>query len=712
MKRQVRIGIDVGGTFTDAVIIDNDTFEIIAKRKILTTHKEGVAKGVVDLIHALMSEQGISPDSVAFIAHGTTQATNALLEGDVAVTGILGMAKSGDVQSARRETDIPPIKLCEGKTLKTCFTFIKSTDLSKNSINKEIDNLLRSGAKVIVASEAFGVDDPKNERMVVEVAREKGVCATGGHEISELYGLRIRTRTAVINASIIPKMMETANMTESAVKKAGISKDLMIMRCDGGVMNLDQMRKRPILTILSGPAAGVAGALMYEHVSDGIFLESGGTSTDISVIRNGRVIVRHAEIGGHKTYLRSLDVRTVGIAGGTMIRVSNRKIGDIGPRSAHIACLKYECFDCDADYENAEIEFISPQPDDPKEYTVIKCKDGRKYALTLAGAANILGFVSENDYACGDLEKAKEAWSVLADYLGMGTAGLARQVLNMALDKVDNVITELISSYDLDRSTLKLVGGGGSAAVLVPALAKRHDFKWSIAKDAPYISTIGVALAMVMEQVERSIVNPSQDDILHIRADVIDKLIRAGAKEETADVVIEIDAQRNILRAVATGATELRMKNLSQKQIHDSQKIIIASEELGVPKESIKICESCGRWTVLESMEEKKGFLGLKKKEQKLCVIDIEGVVRFKHSMTEHNVFSKLQMKDLLKLFIDENTEYSDANATIPNVLLFYHEKMLDLTGIREAKQLIKIAELETKMLDCDENIIAVAYHI
>src|SRR6185312_14446859 len=159
---------------------------------------------------------------------------------------------------------------------------------------------------VVVASSAFGVDDQSGEELVMQVAVAEGVAATGGHEITKLYGLTTRTRTAVINASILPKMIATADMTEASVREAG-----------------------------------VAGALMYLKVSDGIYFEVGGTSTNIGVIRNGRPTIKYARVGGHDTYVNSLDVRVIGIAGGSMVRMRGSDITDVGPRSAHIAGLHY-----------------------------------------------------------------------------------------------------------------------------------------------------------------------------------------------------------------------------------------------------------------------------------------------------------------------------------------------------------------------------------
>ncbi|MEF2968209.1 hydantoinase/oxoprolinase family protein [Paenibacillus sp. M1] len=712
-RKKVRVGIDVGGTFTDAALIDNETYEVIAKMKIPTTHhdEDGVAKGIVQILNQILESQGILPDDVAFIAHGTTQATNALLEGDVAKVGIVGMGSGIDGLSARSESNPGDIELAPGKYLKTFHTFLDSKTLTDEQIEKAIAELVEQGAEVIVASEAYSVDDPTNELRVVEIANRKGIFATGGHEISQLYGLKTRTRTAVVNASLIPKMMETANMTEKSVKNANIKSQLMIMRCDGGVMSIDEVRKRPILTMLSGLAAGVAGALMYEKISDGIFFEVGGTSVDISVIKNGKVMIKNAQVGGHRTYLQSLDVRTLGIAGGSMIRVSGGKITDVGPRSAHIAGKEYEAFAPSGAINQPKVKFISPRAGDPQEYAICECAGGKEYSYTLAGAANLLGYIPEGDYASGNKEAAELAWNALGSHLGITGEEAARQVMNLAVDKTMKTVNEMIEDYELDRSFVTLVGGGGSGAVLVPAMAERENFKCQIAHNAPYVSTIGVALAMVKEQLERTVVNPTEDDIKRIRADVVDRIVKSGANEDTVEVTIEIDSQKNILRAVATGSTELRSKDLSQAAMAAEQMAAVAAQSVDQPLEATRLAAQTGRWNLFASESVKKSFFGMfKKKTNYVSVLDREGVVRFKKGNVHFTMLRKDQLHTAFSDFLDDNTIYSDANATIPKVFAFYREKMLDLTGMQTKEQLISILDMETEMLDDKDELITVAY--
>lgn len=643
-SRKVRIGIDVGGTFTDAVVVDNETYEVIAKEKCPTTHhaKQGVAEGIVRNIENVLKKNNISPEDVIFIAHGTTQATNALLEGDVAKVGIVGMGKGLEADRAKKETTAGNIELAPGKFLYTEHEFLESSSLREDLIKSAIEKLKQKGAEVIVASESYSVDNPENEKKVIEIANKMGLPATGGYEISQLYGLSARTRTAAVNAALIPKMMETANMTEGAVKESGIRKPLMIMRCDGGVMSIDEVRKRPILTMLSGLAAGVAGALMYEKITDGIFLEAGGTSTDISVIKDGKVMIKNAQIGGQKLYLTSLDVRTLGVAGGSMIVVEDGKLVDVGPRSAHIANKSYEVFAEPKKIVSPKIKLVAPREEDKPNYAVIECENGESYALTLAGAANILGYVGEGDYAHGNKEAAKKAWQALADLTGESVEELCKTAMEISMKKVKQIVDELIVDYNLNKNLIYLIGGGGSASVVVPFLGEMMGIRHKIAENAPYISTIGVSLALVREQIERNVSNPTDEDIRKIRHDVMEVITRAGADAATVDIAIEIDSQKNILRAIATGATELRTKDRNTQMKSEEDLLKIISEADKVEKQNVQKVGQEGRWHAYYVNVEKKALFGLIKTKKRFTrIIDEEGVIRLQKNDAKIMVMKK-----------------------------------------------------------------------
>src|ERR1700737_2794875 len=411
MGRVVRIGIDVGGTFTKAVLLDNDSHEIIGQVVVPTTHgaEAGVAEGVIDAFRRALGAAGITAADVVFIAHSTTQATNALLEGDVARVGVVGMGR-GAVESrlARSQTVIGDIELAAGRVISSTHTFLRSDEAGADAVRAAVAAVRAQGARVVVASDAFSVDDPRAEEQVMAAAVEAGLPATGGHEISKLYGLTIRTRTAVINASILPKMIETAQLTQQAVREAGITAPLMIMRGDGGVMDLGEVQKRPVLTMLSGPAASVAGALMYLRVSDGIFFEVGGTSTNIGVIRGGQPTIAFAEVGGHRTV-------------------------DVGPRSAHIAGLPYAAFQPAEGMVDPELELIQPKPGDPRDYVAVRLADGRRGAITTTDAAHVLGVVKPGDYSYGDPEAARRAMAPLAARVGRCVEETARRILDVAV---------------------------------------------------------------------------------------------------------------------------------------------------------------------------------------------------------------------------------------------------------------------------------------
>lgn len=409
--RAVRMGIDVGGTYTKCVAMDNETREIIGKNEVKTTHddKDGVAAGVVQSFRNCMRENNIAPEDVVFVAHSTTQATNAFIEGDVANVGVVGVAGGGlEGWLAKRQLALKDIVLDEkvGRVIKVYNSFVKKKMLTEDVINREIDKLLGDGAQVIVASMAFGVDSMDEEMSIRDCAEKKNVPVSMASDITKLYGLTRRTRTAAINASILPKMMATANATESSVKNAGVKVPLMIMRGDGGVMEINEMRKRPILTALSGPAASVMGSLMYLRASNAIYFEVRGTTTNIGVIKNGRPGVDYAKIGGHDTYISSLDVRILGCAGGSMVRINDKEVVDVGPRSAHIAGCEYACFTPEEEIEDPQIEMVSPKPGDPEDYVTIRLKNGKRICFTNTCAANVLGLIEEKYFAHGNAAAA------------------------------------------------------------------------------------------------------------------------------------------------------------------------------------------------------------------------------------------------------------------------------------------------------------------
>ncbi len=229
------------------------------------------------------------------------------------------------------------------------------------------------------------------------------------------------------------------------------------MRSDGGVMDIAAMRERPILTMLSGPAAGVAAAMMYLHISDGIFLEVGGTSTDISAIVNGKARIKSGEIGGHRIYTNTLDIRTVGVAGGSMPRVKTGSPGDVvdvGPRSAHIAGLKYVAFASAP--MSLKAKLIQPFEGDPKDYLELvrvetSDQEKERYTLTPTCASNYLGLVDNDDAAKGNNEAISAAFDSLANELKTEPKKLANDMLTLATTKAENVVLALIKDNKLDR---------------------------------------------------------------------------------------------------------------------------------------------------------------------------------------------------------------------------------------------------------------------
>lgn len=699
-----RIGIDVGGTFTHAVAIDAETLQVTFQTKVPTTHRaaEGVALGVTQALRGLL-DAGVQPGDVTFIAHSTTQATNALLEGDVAVVGIIGMARGADALKARSDTNIGRLEVAPGRFLETYHAFLNSEAVTAESLRTAVEELRGRGAQVIVGAEAFGVDDPTNERLLLDVCAEAGIPATASHEVSGLYGLRTRTRTAAINASILPKMVQTATMTAQAVTEAGISAPLMIMRSDGGVMSIDEMRRRPILTILSGPAAGVAAALMYARISDGIFIEVGGTSSDITCIRNGQAAVQSATLGGHKLFLRTLDVRTIGLAGGSMVRIKDGKVIAVGPRSAHLAGLSYSCF---AEKQGPfQTETIQPLPNDPADYLIALNGDTR-LALTMSCAANAAGYVPEGDYARGDGALAAQ---LLAVILHVAPQAASEQVLASGCAQAVATVNTLLQDYQVPREHVTLIGGGGGAGAVVPYTGHLMNLPWRIAENAPVISAIGVALALVRDTVERNIANPTKEDLLRVRQEAVDAVTRMGAAPDTIEVQVEVDAQQQIVRATASGATEMRARDLAAAPADAAAQTTAAAVSLNVVPDAVRELARTSHYAALGTIRETKKLFGLIKTVRTPArLVDAQGVIRLQLTHAEAQAAPAGAANARLREMIAAQAHYGDGGERLPAVFLAAGPRIFNLSGLLTSEQILSLADAELQRLPADQPVLLV----
>ncbi len=382
----LRIGIDVGGTFTHGVVL-RPPGEVIAKAVTPTTHTDqrGVAAGVAEVLRLLLAEldkQGLDRSEIELVAHSTTQATNALLEGDVSGVHLMALAPHGEHGLIRKALGARLLDVGNGHSVKIWPKLLHDWEtatpenfpaipVAAASSVPAASSRRKSGGKAAAPTEQLssvpeptdwqrpgwdGVNVPPgftvSERLPVAIVqplagklelREETVAAhyrAYGHgavcasDITQVLGLQARTRTAIVNAAMLPKMLATADFTEQAVNELLPGVPLQVVRGDGGAMSIAELRRQPVQSLLSGPAAGASAALHRSGLANAVFVEVGGTSTDITLIQDGRVRHRYATVGGQRLLVPALDLRTVAVGGGSMLRADTPLFG---PRreSAH-----------------------------------------------------------------------------------------------------------------------------------------------------------------------------------------------------------------------------------------------------------------------------------------------------------------------------------------------------------------------------------------
>ena len=688
-KRRIRVGIDVGGTFTKAVAIDAKTGSVLSKSTVPTTHFEekGVSVGIVDALLNILKESKIDVSDIELISHSTTQAINALLESDTAKVGIIAMGVGPSKKDIIKRTNLEKISN-SNHDITSFHEFLDTSHLiTEQEVEASIMRLKSKGAQVIVATEAFGVDDPSNELFIMNRSAKYGIPSTASHEISGVYGLEIRTLTAAVNASVLPKTFQVANYVEEAIRKTGVTAPLMIMKGDGGVSDMGTFKTKPILTVLSGPAASVAGALLYLKITNGIFVEVGGTSTNICIIKNGKPEIRYVTIHEHPTCIRSMDVRILGVAGGSMVKLDQKRVSKVGPRSAHIAGLKYSCFADPEILKTGKIVFVKPKDDD-EQYVAIQCVNDQTFAITNTCAANALEMIEKDDYAFANQESAKISLKMLGDYLGVSYHEIAFSIIQTSSFKITKTITNIIKEFKL-HSSIKIIGGGGGASVLVPFVAKQLGLPYEKAAHADVISSIGVASSMLQEEIEQTIDDASPEKIAIVQKKIHAILVEKGAVPESIIIDSQYIAEKSLLRVTATGNVELDSVETSKNIFNFQDAKKRASEIIEVPERLVEQSYETGHYFVFTGHVTTKKLFSKKIKDH-ILVLDRYG--KLKLSLKNAKIFQggKIVILDELANFLE--LRHSDI---APKIYLLNDLKLVDYSSLTASAKIIDNIRVE-----------------
>lgn len=355
----IRLGVDVGGTFTDLILLDDQKDQSWVHKVPSTPHdpSEAIITGVGEICKLA----DISPSDIEQFFHGTTVATNIVLEHNGADVGMITTEGFRDILHIARHKrplnfslyqDLPWQKypLAKRRNRLTVPERITAegtvlTPLDEEKTREQVRLLKEAGVKAIAVCFLFSFKNPVHEKRVKEIILEEypEVYLSISHEILPQYREYERFSTVALNAYIGPKTSNYIRNLESNIRELGIKTDLHLMQSNGGIATSDAAAEKPINLLLSGPVAGLIGGIKaaknagFDNV---ITLDIGGTSADIGVAPNGEMRMRHlldSRIGQYNAMIPMVDIDTIGAGGGSIAYVDQGGIFRVGPQSAGAA---------------------------------------------------------------------------------------------------------------------------------------------------------------------------------------------------------------------------------------------------------------------------------------------------------------------------------------------------------------------------------------
>lgn len=331
----ILLGVDTGGTYTDAVLIRDDE-EVLARAKALTTRHD-LAIGVGRAVRAVLDESGIAPAVISMASLSTTLATNALVEGQggrVALIYIGFAARDLGTHGLSDALKGDPVCVLSGGHV---HDGSEAAPLDEAGLVTFLEQHKEDVSGFAVAAQ-FATRNPAHEQRAMALVREiTGRPVSASHQLSARLGGPKRALTALLNARLIGMIDALIGRAETVLREIGVTAPMMVVRGDGALMSSAQARARPIETILSGPAASIVGARWLTGSEDALVSDIGGTTTDVAMLKGGRPAIdpEGARVGPYRTMVEAVAMRTSGLGGDSEVHfISEGLQGGVtlGPR--------------------------------------------------------------------------------------------------------------------------------------------------------------------------------------------------------------------------------------------------------------------------------------------------------------------------------------------------------------------------------------------
>jgi N-methylhydantoinase A/oxoprolinase/acetone carboxylase beta subunit len=328
------LGIDTGGTYTDAALY-SETLGVVARAKALTTRHD-LSVGISGAVDAVLEQAKVPVSAIGLVSLSTTLATNALVEGQGGRAGLVmigfgpdDLKRDGLVEALGTD---PVVFLPGGHNVHG-----NETPLDMRALDEALPALSQTVSSFAVAG-YFAVRNPAHEQRVRDRIRAVShLPVTCSHELSSKLGGPRRALTTLLNARLVSMIDRLIGACEDFLLRRGIQVPMMVVRGDGALISAAEARLRPIETILSGPAASLVGARHLTGLDDAVVSDIGGTTTDVAVLDKGRpkLDAEGAVVGGYRTMVEAVAMRTFGLGGDSEVRIDDRGLAariDLGPR--------------------------------------------------------------------------------------------------------------------------------------------------------------------------------------------------------------------------------------------------------------------------------------------------------------------------------------------------------------------------------------------